>query len=190
MITDILLADMIPQIILVMLTGIYLLSGLKRGLQPLHTLAKHIAARSSGDLSPIPETHVFVEVRALADTINDVLEQLTQAIATQQRFIANAAHQLRTPLAGLKLQAERALREQDMQDMKPALVQIQNCADHMSHLTSQLLVLAQSEPINGGYELQAVDLCELTRRTCIDWVPKALQRNMEISFECRNSIVC
>jgi len=91
MITDILLADMIPQIILVMLTGIYLLSGLKRGLQPLHTLAKHIAARSSGDLSPIPETHVFVEVRALADTINDVLEQLTQAIATQQRFIANAA---------------------------------------------------------------------------------------------------
>ncbi|MDP2903446.1 MAG: sensor histidine kinase N-terminal domain-containing protein [Methylovulum sp.] len=184
MMTDILLADVIPQIILVMLTGIYLLSGLKRGLQPLHTLAKHIAGRSSRDLSPIPETHVFLEVRSLTDTINDVLEQLTLAIETQQRFIANAAHQLRTPLAGLKLQAERALREQDVQAMKPALIQIQNCADRMSHLTSQLLVLAQSEPINGGYELREVDLCGLARKTCIDWVPKALQRNMEISFEC------
>jgi len=182
--TDILLADLIPQIILVILTGIYLLSGLKRGLQPLHILAKHIAGRSSRDLRPIPESHVFVEVRALTDTINAVLEQLTQAIATQQRFIANAAHQLRTPLAGLKLQAERASRSQDMQAVKPALIQIQNSAARMSHLTSQLLILAQSEPINGGYELRPVDLCELTRRTCIDWVPKALQRNIEISFEC------
>ncbi|MDO9106386.1 MAG: sensor histidine kinase N-terminal domain-containing protein [Methylovulum sp.] len=184
MMTDILLADMIPQTILVMLTGVYLLSGLKRGLQPLHTLAKHIAGRSSRDLSPIPESHVFLEVRALTDTINDVLEQLTLAIATQQRFIANAAHQLRTPLAGLKLQAERALREQEVQAMKPALLQIQNCADRMSHLTTQLLVLAQSEPINGSYESRSVDLCELVRKTCIDWVPKALQRNMEIGFEC------
>ncbi len=183
MMTDILLADVIPQTILVMLTGIYLLSGLNRGLQPLHTLAKHIAARSSRDLSPIPETHVFLEVRTLTDTINDVLEQLTLAIETQQRFIANAAHQLRTPLAGLKLQAERALREQDVQAMKPALVQIQNCADRMSHLTTQLLVLAQSEPINSGYEPHVIDLGELTRKTCIDWVPKALQRNIEISFE-------
>ncbi|MGZ8191683.1 MAG: sensor histidine kinase [Methylococcaceae bacterium] len=184
MMTDTLLADVIPQIILVILTGIYLLSGLKRGLQPLETLARHIAGRSSHDLSPIPETHVFLEVRTLTDTINDVLEQLTLAIATQQRFIANAAHQLRTPLAGLKLQAERALREQDIEKMQPALIQIQNCADRMSHLTTQLLVLAQSEPINSGYELRAVDLCKLVRSTCIDWVPKALQRNMEISFEC------
>jgi len=190
MMTDILLADMIPQLILVLLTGIYLLSGLKRGLQPLHALAQHIAGRSARDLSPIPESHVFLEVRTLTDTINDVLEQLTRAIATQQRFIANAAHQLRTPLAGLKLQAERALREQDIQDMKPALIQIQNCADRMSHLTAQLLVLAQSEPINSGYELHAVDLCKLTRSTCIDWVPKALQRNIEISFDCPETALC
>ncbi len=181
--TDILLADLIPQIILILLTSIFLLTGLKKGLKPLHLLANQIAQRSSRDLSPIPETHIFLEVRTLTDTINELLEAHTQAIATQQRFIANAAHQLRTPLAGLKLQAERALREQDLSAMKPALQQIQNSADRMSHLTTQLLVLARSEPISGGYELLPVDLCKLARKTCIDWVPKALQRNMEIGFE-------
>lgn len=181
--TDILLADLIPQIILILVTGIYLLTGLKKGLKPLQLLADQIRQRSSRDLSPIPETYVFLEVRTLTDTINDLLEAHTLAIATQQRFIANAAHQLRTPLAGLKLQAERALREQDLSAMQPALQQIQNCADRMSHLTTQLLVLAKSEPVSGGYELLPVDICELAKKTCIDWVPKALQRNMELSFE-------
>ncbi|MGZ8224139.1 MAG: sensor histidine kinase N-terminal domain-containing protein, partial [Methylobacter sp.] len=103
MMIDILLADLVPQIVLVLLTGGYLLTGIKRGLQPLHELADEIAMRSPRDLSPIPETHVFLEVRTLTNTINDLLKQSALAIATQQRFIANAAHQLRTPLAGLKL---------------------------------------------------------------------------------------
>lgn len=183
MMIDILLADLVPQMALVLLAGIYLVVGVKRGLQPLHTLAREIAKRSPRDLRPIPEQHVFLEVRALTDTINDLLERLGLAIAAQQRFIANAAHQLRTPLAGLKLQVERALREQDLPAMKPALMQIQGSADRMSHLTTQLLVLAKSEPINGDFELRPVDLCKLARETCMDWVPKALQRNMELSFE-------
>jgi two-component system sensor histidine kinase TctE len=108
-----------------LLTSIYLLTGLTKGLKPLHLLANKIAQRSSRDLSPIPEQLVFLEVRTLTNTINDLLEAHTQAIANQQRFIANAAHQLRTPLAGLKLQAERALREKDIAAMKPALQQIQ-----------------------------------------------------------------
>ena len=189
MMTDILLADLIPQIILILLTSIFLLTGLKKGLKPLHLLANQIAQRSSRDLNPIPETHIFLEVRTLTDTINELLEAHTQAIATQQRFIANAAHQLRTPLAGLKLQAERALREQDLSAMQPALKQIQNSADRMSHLTTQLLVLARSEPISGDYELLPVELCKLARQTCMDWVPKALQRNMELSFESTEDVL-
>lgn len=183
MMMDILLADLIPQLVFVIVTAMYLLSGLKRGLQPLHTLADHIAGRPSRDLSPIPESHVFLEVRTLTDTINALLAQLTLAIATQQRFIANAAHQLRTPLAGLKIQAERALREQDIAAMQPALMQVQSSADRMSHLTAQLLVLARSEPISGGHELRIVDLCALAKTTCMDWVPKALQNKMEVSFD-------
>ncbi len=183
MMMDILLADLVPQLALVLLVGVYLLAGVRRGLQPLKVLADEIARRTPRDLRPIPEQHVFLEVRALTNTINDLLERLTQAIATQERFITNAAHQLRTPLAGLKLQAERALRKQDVSEIKPALMQIQGCADRMSHLTTQLLILARSEPINGGYELRQLDLCALARKVCIDWVPKALQRQIELSFE-------
>lgn len=183
MMIDTLLADVIPQIILILLTSIYLLTGLTKGLKPLHLLANKIAQRSSRDLSPIPEQLVFLEVRTLTNTINELLEAHTKAIANQQRFIANAAHQLRTPLAGLKLQAERALREKDIAAMKPALQQIQNSADRMSHLTTQLLVLAKSELINGTYELVPVNLHQLAKHVCMEWVPKALNKGMKLAFE-------
>lgn len=183
MMIDILLADLVPQIILTLFAGTYLLAGLKRGLKPLHVLADEIAQRSPRDLSPIAETHVFLEVRTLTDTINDLLARLAAAIAAQQRFVANAAHQLRTPLAGLKLQAERALREQDLSAMKPALLQMQSSADRASHTITQLLVLAKSGPVDGMSELKPVNLETLVKETCMDWAPKALQRKMDLGFE-------
>lgn len=189
MMTDILLADLIPQLVLILFAFVYLLSGLKRGLKPLHILADEIAQRSPRDLSPIAEAHVFVEVRALTDTINDLLERLAEAITAQQRFVANAAHQLRTPLAGLVIQAERALREQDLTAIKPALTQMQSCADRLSHTVTQLLVLAKSGPIDGMNELKPLNLYELVKTTCIDWAPKALHRHMDLSLECSEPAV-
>lgn len=184
MMLDILLADLLPQLLLVVLVGLFLLRGIKRGLQPLQLLANEIAQRTPRDLRPIPEQHVFQEVQILTNTINDLLQRLGLAIASQQRFISNAAHQLRTPLAGLKVQADRALREQNVEAMQPALKQIKGSADRMAHLTTQLLVLARSEPVEGNYELLPVDLVELARSTCIEFVPKALQRDIELGFEC------
>jgi two-component system sensor histidine kinase TctE len=189
MMRDILLADLVPQIILVLFTGLYLVTGVKRGLNPLHKLADEIARRSPRDLTPIAETYIFPEVRTLTDTINDLLLRLNTAIAAQQRFIANAAHQLRTPLAGLKLQAERALREDDLNAMRPALLQIQSSADRASHLITQLLVLAKAEPVDGMHKLQTVNLSVLAREVCMDWIPKALQCKMNLSFETENETV-
>lgn len=103
MMTDILLADLIPQILFALLISLYLFKSVNRGLWPLHQLADQIARRSPRDLSPIADTDVYMEVRTLTNTINQLLVRLNSAIASQQRFIANAAHQLRTPLAGLKL---------------------------------------------------------------------------------------
>lgn len=183
MMQDILLADLIPQMLLVMLSAYYLKTAVNRVLKPVHELSEAIAQRSPKDLSPISETYVFAEVRSLTDTINLLLARIADAISQQQRFIANAAHQLRTPLAGLKLQAERAERENDFGKMKPALQQIQNSADRASRMISQLLALAKSEPIEGGYELAPVKLCQIVRETCMEWVPKALARQIELSFE-------
>ena len=183
MMVDILLADLIPQIVLTLLISLLLFEGIYHGLAPLHKLADDISKRSPSDLSPIPETHVFAEVRALTDTINSLLEKLSTSIASQQRFIANAAHQLRTPLAGLKLQAERAQREENILTMRPALSQIQNSADRVSHMITQLLALARSGPIEGCHQMEKVDLYGLAKKVCIEWVPKALEKDIEISFD-------
>ncbi len=182
MMIDILLTDLIPQIILTLLISLLLYEAINHGLAPLHKLADDISQRSPRDLSPIPETQVFTEVRALTDTINSLMEKLSTAIASQQRFIANASHQLRTPLAGLKLQAERAQREDNIPAMQPALSQIKNSADRISHMITQLLALARSSPVEGAYQMETVDLYDLAKTVCVDWVPKALERNMEISF--------
>jgi two-component system, OmpR family, sensor histidine kinase TctE len=91
---------------------------------------------------------------------------------------------LRTPLAGLKLQADRALRADDLETMNPALVHIKNAADRVAHLSTQLLVLAHSESVmQGGRELKPVDLTGLARECCMDWVPKALERGTELEFD-------
>jgi two-component system, OmpR family, sensor histidine kinase TctE len=183
MMKDILLADLLPQIGFVTIIGIYLLLVLKRVLKPLYVLADEVSLRSPRDLSPIEETHVFEEVKTLTDTINDLLHRLDHAIAAQQRFVANAAHQLRTPLAGFVIQAERAAREHDITLIRPALFQMQSSANRLSHTVNQLLVLAKSEPVDGSCEFKPLNLSELVRTTCMDWAPKALHKQMELSFE-------
>lgn len=181
---EILLAVLLPQFLLVLVTGIHIWTGVNRGLRPLHDLTREIAQRSPRDLNPVPDARVPHEVLTLIHTINDLLRRLASAMATQQRFIENAAHQLRTPIAGLKIQAERALRENDLGAIYPALRQIRTCADRVSHLTSQLLVLARTEPsLEGTRRFLPVDLCRLVREVCMDWVPKALERDIELSFD-------
>ncbi len=189
MMIDILLADLIPQLLLTVLVSLYLFKNIKIILLPFHKLADQIAQRSPHDLSPMADVHVFTEVRTLTDTINQLLSRLASAIATQQRFIANAAHQLRTPLAGLKLQAEVAQREKNLDTMQSSLRQMQNSADRVSHLITQLLILASSEPIEGSQRLKRLDLHSLVRDVCMEWVPKALEKQLDLSFDGSNQPV-
>jgi two-component system sensor histidine kinase TctE len=181
---DILLAVVLPQLLLVLITGLHIWMGVNRGLRPLHALTREIAQRSSRDLTPVPDSRVPLEALSLIHTINDLLNRLASAMAAHKRFVENAAHQLRTPLAGLKVQAERALRADDFAAIQPALAQIKSSADRVAHLSAQLLVLARSEPVMEGVrQFSPVDLWALSRETCMDWVPKALERDMDLSFE-------
>ncbi len=189
MMIDILLADLIPQLMFTILISLYLFKNIKLILSPFHKLANQIARRSPHDLSPMTDTYVFTEVKTLTDTINQLLSRLTTAIAAQQRFIANAAHQLRTPLAGLKLQAEVAQRENNLDTMQASLRQIQNSTDRISHMITQLLALARSEPIEGSHELKRIDLRELIRDVCMEWVPKSLLKQIDLSFDGPNQPV-
>lgn len=181
---EIILAVALPQMLLILITLLHVWSSIRQGLKPLDDLTRLIARRSARELTPISDAGVPLEVRSLTHTINALLERLASAMAAQRRFIENAAHQLRTPLAGLKLQAERASRAGNLDAMQPALAHIRHAADRVAHLSTQLLVLARSEStLQGGRELQALDLVELARDTCLEWVPRALEHGMELAFE-------
>jgi two-component system sensor histidine kinase TctE len=112
------------------------------------------------------------------------MKRLGESMTTQRRFIENAAHQLRTPLAGLKLQAELAARSDKLDTLKPALLHIKNAADRVAHLSSQLLVLAHSEvSMQGGRALHPINLVSLARETCLEWAPRALEHSMDLAFD-------
>lgn len=184
MMNEIILAVLLPQLLLVGITLLHVWFSVKRGLQPLDDLTQWLDRRSARDLSPIPDADVPLEVRSLTHTINALMERLGQAMAAQRRFIENAAHQLRTPLAGLKLQAERAARATDLETMRPALAHIQNAANRVAHLSSQLLALAHSESSQrGGRELCACDLVAIAHVTCLEWVPRTLEHGVELAFD-------
>jgi two-component system, OmpR family, sensor histidine kinase TctE len=126
MMNELLTAVILPQILLVLITGFHIWTGVNRGLSPLNDLARKIARRSAKEFDPIADAGVPLEVRSLTNTINALLQRLGSTLITQQRFIENAAHQLRTPLAGLKIQAERALSADNPESMRLALMHIKN----------------------------------------------------------------
>jgi two-component system sensor histidine kinase TctE len=184
MTNEIILAVALPQFLLVFVTLFHVWSGIKRGLQPLADLTRSIDDRSARDLTPIPDTDVPLEVGSLTHTLNALMERLGASMTTQRRFIENAAHQLRTPLAGLKLQAELAARSEKLDTLKPALIHIKSAADRVAHLSSQLLVLAHSEvSMQGGRALHPIDLVSLARETCLEWAARALEQGMDLAFD-------
>ena len=125
---QIFLRMVLPQGILILLAGIAVWYGVGRGLAPLSTLRREIESRSHRDLSALSEEQAPQEVRPLIHAMNDLLARLATAISTQQRFIADAAHQLRTPIAGLKTQTELALRQSPAGNVPETLKQLQTAA--------------------------------------------------------------
>ena len=108
----------VPQFIVLPIAVVLVWFGLSRGLAPLHTLQATIRARRSDDLSPIERTAAPEEMSPLVDSFNELLARVKQTMLGQRRFLADAAHQMKTPLAGLRTQAELALRETDPQQLR------------------------------------------------------------------------
>ena len=181
---EIIAAMMLPQLLIVLLAGVMLHFGVRRGLAPLDRLRDAIEQRSHRDLSSVSIEDSPREVQPLLRAMNDLLQRLRQGIEQQQRFIADASHQLRTPLAGLQTQAEMALRESEPARIHRALEWIRGSTVRLSHLVSQLLALARVEPVSGQVmSMQPLDLVERARTTTAEWVAEALARNIDLGFE-------
>lgn len=174
----------IPQLIFIVIAGIAVWIGLKRGFEPLERLRREVAGRPRNDLRPLDETRAPGEVRPLIQEVNALIARLQGMMDTQRRFIADAAHQLRTPFAGLKAQAELAKREDVAEPVRDALERICVSAQRCSHLVTQLLTLARNEPeARQSMTLERLDLHHIAQEIAAHWAPDALQKNIDIGFE-------
>jgi len=180
---DMILSLLLPQLFIIVLVSALLFFGIKRGLIPLEKLIHELSSRGNGDLSPVNSHAAPSELKPLLDSFNDLLTKVDSNIAKQRRFIADASHQLKTPLAGLKTQAELALREENPQKINHALEQINVASGNLSHLVSQLLSLAKAEP-DASYQLdlEPIDLRQLTQTVTAEWVTLAIEKNIDLGF--------
>jgi len=182
LVLELLIASTVPQLLIAFAAVALFWFGIGQGLRPLDRLREEIAARSPRDLHAVPEEDKPQEVRPLVVALNRLLFRLNAAIESQRRFISNAAHQLRTPLAGLKTHAELARRQPSTLDLKSLLDMIASNTERTSHLVNQLLTLARAEP-GEATKGQPVNLHEIVGRDVRDWVQRAVAKNIDLGFE-------
>ena len=171
------------QFLIVPVALLFVWLGLTRGIEPLSELTQAIRRRKPSDLSALDENEVPEEVRPLIRSFNDLMGRLDASLRAQERFVADAAHQMRTPLAGLKMQAEIAMRQRDPLNIQHAMRQIVTSADRASRLINQLLALARADADAPPPPLVAVDLDALAREATREWVPRARAKDIDLGFE-------
>jgi two-component system, OmpR family, sensor histidine kinase TctE len=172
--TEIIKGVILPQFVILPLAVLLVWLALARGIAPLNELQQRIRRRESSDLSPIDERQAPEEVSPLVRAINDLLARLDQSMRAQKHFLADAAHQLKTPLAGLRTQAELAQREidaghSDPQALKKSLQQIARSSQSAAHMVNQLLAMARAEDQQHASQRQVVNLARLATETVRDF---------------------
>ena len=179
---DILFSSLLPEIMIAFATLVIVWFGVKRGLGPLARLSDEIKARSPGDLRPIDAAGTPEETRPLVSALNGLLDEVAQASRNQQRFLANAAHQLRTPLAGLQAHTELALAQSMPESCRAHLEQVHQATIRTARLANQLLALARAEPGGRGSSSE-VNLKSVVEGEADAWVHQALARDVDLGFE-------
>lgn len=182
---QIMLRMVLPQVLLILVAGSLLYYAVGRGLSPLSNLRREIESRSHRDLSALSEDQAPAEVRPLIQAMNELLQRLSATLAAQQRFIADAAHQLRTPIAGIKTQTELALRQTPPAGAaQETLRQLHTATEQTTRLVNQLLALARAEPgADRLATLERLDIAELARDVTKEWVPRAIERGIDLGYE-------
>jgi two-component system, OmpR family, sensor histidine kinase TctE len=178
----------LPQFVILPLAVLLVWLALARGISPLNELQRRIRSRDSSDLSPIDEQRVPDEVAPLVQAINDLLARLDSSMSRQKHFLADAAHQLKTPLAGLRTQAELIQREIDAgraspEELKRSLAQIARASERAAHMVNQLLAMARAEDAEQAMRREPVNLAEIAVDTVRDFVPRALERRIDLGYD-------
>lgn len=173
---------LIPILLSIPLLAVMIWYGVGRAMLPLRNIAADVKNRRPDNLHSIPDTQVPVETKPLVDALNALFQRLQQAFETERRFTADAAHELRTPLAALKTQAQVALRSTEDDERRRALYQVITGVDRATHLSQQLLTLARIDPTLWVGRDQ-VDLQGLASEVLAEVAPVALAKDADLSLE-------
>ena len=183
MAADLWTRSLLQQTLLVVIVAVCVWFGLQRGLKPLLRLRDEVTEREPDELRPFSSVSLQSELQPLVAALNQYVERLRGQIAAQRRFIANAAHQLRTPLTILATQAAYAIRSKSAAEKDEALEAIHGNARDMARLANQLLTLSSVAPDARARRAERVDLVNLARRALESQVSHALDRNMDLGFD-------
>ncbi|MBP6494881.1 MAG: sensor histidine kinase N-terminal domain-containing protein [Rhodoferax sp.] len=182
--TEITKGVMLPQFVILPLAVLLVWMALVQALKPLTRLENLIRARRPDDMSPLDTQSVPVEIAPLVLSVNDLFMRLKDTIATQKRFLADAAHQLKTPLAGLRMQADLAQREgADADELKQSLRQIGTASIRATHTVNQLLALARAESSGASMSRQPCDLAQLTMEVIQECLSRAMDKHLDLGYE-------
>ena len=174
-------ASAVKELFLILLAAALMWWAVNRGLRPLYKLKNQMSQRSRTDLSRMEVDLVPGELRPLIDAINDQTAQVARIMSAQKQFVADAAHQLKTPLALLRTQADFASKQQDVGAMNEVLDDMRANTERVSHLVDQLLALNRAEA--AAPVLEEIDLNEFARTTTFEWLPLALRKSIDLGFE-------
>lgn len=179
------LVDMLlPLSSLMLLMTVIVWLGIRAGLAPLARLLQQVEGRAPMDLTPLQLSSAPKEVWSLVRALNTLLQTVRDNVAHQKRFIGDAAHQLRTPLAGLKSQTEIALNSTQDPDLRKRLERVHESAIRSAHVVTQLLTLARAEPESTlTHDLHDVNLNTLAQDVTATLVPRALKAGIDLGME-------
>jgi len=181
---EILWAMAVPQVGLLLAALAMTWWSISRSLQPMTHLAAELRERGYSSLASVADKGLPQEARVVVQRLNELLQRVDAVVRSQQSFLADAAHQLRTPLTALLLHADRLGHARDASDSAAALEALRSAALRASRVGSQLLVLARTEAVvDAGAEQQLIDLAALARRTGEDWVPLAVQQGIDFGLD-------
>ena len=190
MIWEILVAELVPTLLIAFAAVALAWTGVKHGVAPLAHLRGEILRRGPTDLRPLAESGVPREIAPAIKAFNNLLGQIRESRAVQQRFLANAAHQLRTPLAGLQMHLELLLRRFSDPVTRSEIESMHVATLRASHLASQLLALARAEAsIPDGFDVRPFDLRHIADAAVQQWVPRAIARNIDLGFVLANATI-
>jgi two-component system sensor histidine kinase TctE len=176
---------LVPLVLLGAVLGLIVSAAVARGLAPLQRLQSEVGEKSVEALHPIEMTRAPREVHALADAVNRLLAAVRRSVQQEKRFLDDAAHQLRTPLAGLKGQLDMALAETDPQALKTRLAKVDAAVERSAHLVHQLLSLARSEQ---EVPLETIDVARLAREVAREWTPRVRPQGIDLGYEGDESV--